>query len=344
MKKRTYKILDLAFIFTSLVLVGFLFWQFQSGKSLWVVKEKSVEEKNGTNLPYVDKLTGLPSDQEEDLEPIVVAIMIDNNPESYPQSGLNEAKVVYEAQVEGGMTRFMAIFSKNQQVEKVGPVRSARPDYFDWVKEYGMPLYIHCGGSPEALSLLKTERGLINFDEFYHSSYFWRIGSRFAPYNLYTSSSLWQKAWSDFGRETPVWQTFLFGQNMTTTSALKIEVPYTKNFLVSWEYNAEKKVYERFVNGKKYLDDQEEAVITQTLIITKNKIKILDEIGRRAIYNIGSGEVYILAEGKMVSGTWKKTKAEFRTRFYDENGAELSVPPGKIWFMSVPQEANLEIF
>ena len=109
MKKRAYKILDLVFIFTSLILAGFLFWQFQGNKSSWVVKEKSVEEKNTISLPYIDKLTGLPSNQEEDLEPIVMTIMIDNNPESYPQSGLNEAKIVYDAQVEGGMTRFIAI-------------------------------------------------------------------------------------------------------------------------------------------------------------------------------------------------------------------------------------------
>ncbi len=344
MKKRAYKILDLVFIFTSLILAGFLFWQFQGNKSSWVVKEKSVEEKNTISLPYIDKLTGLPSNQEEDLEPIVMTIMIDNNPESYPQSGLNEAKIVYEAQVEGGMTRFMAIFAKHQQVEKVGPVRSARPDYFDWAKEYGLPLYVHCGGSPAALSLLKTERGLINFDEFYRSSYFWRVNSRYAPYNLYTSSSLWQKAWEDFGREAPVWQTFLFGQNITTTPASKIEVPYTKNFKVSWEYEPEKKAYERFVNNKKHLDDQEETTTASTLIITKNKVKILDDVGRRAISNIGSGEAYIFADGKMTKGIWKKAKPEFRTRFYDENGTELSVPPGKIWFMSVPEETEVKIF
>lgn len=344
MKKRTYKILDLVFIFTSLVLAGFLIWQFQGGGSFWVVKEKPLEEKKETALPYVDKLTGAPSDQVEDLEPTVVVTMIDNNPESYPQSGLNEARVVYEAQVEGGMTRFMAIFANHQQVEKVGPIRSARPDYFDWAKEYGLPLYVHCGGSPEALSLLKTERSLINFDEFYHSAYFWRVNSRYAPYNLYISSSLWQKAWDDFGREAPVWQTFLFGQNITTTPASKIEVPYTKNFIISWEYKADKKIYERFVNNKNHLDDQDEVVTASTLIITQNKVKILDEIGRRAIYNIGSGKAYIFANGEVTYGTWKKTKAEFRTRFYDENGNELSIPPGKIWFMSVPEETEVKIF
>lgn len=343
MKKRTYKILDLVFIFTSLILVGFLFWQFQLKETFWVAKEDN-EIKEETKLPFIDKINGLPSDNSADLDPNIIAIMIDNNSDAHPLSGVNEAKIIYEAPVEGGITRLMAIFAKHQQVEKVGPVRSARPDYFDWVKEYGLPMYIHCGGSPVALSLLKTERGLINLDEFFRSAYFWRVNSRVAPYNLYTSSSLWQKAWENYGKEAPLWQTFLFGQSATTTMALEIEVSYSKSSVVNWKYNSEKKVYERFNNKKEVKDEKEEKIIAQTLIVTKNKVKILDEVGRREIHNIGSGEAYIFAEGKVSTGTWKKSRAEFRTRFYSESGEELSVLPGKIWFMSVPEETEVIIF
>ncbi len=343
MQKRTYKILDLVFIFTSLILVGILFWQFGFDNTTWFKQDKT-EEKIIENKPaYIDKLTGVGTDVLEDANPVPLAIMIDNHPEAFPLSGLNEAKTVYEAPVEGNMTRFMAIFAQKQNVDKVGPVRSARPDYLDWAQEYGIPLYVHCGGSPEALTRLKTERNLIDFNEFYHGVYFWRDSDRDAPHNLYTSSSLWQAAWEKYGKESS-WQTFTFGQNNSTTPAAEVEVAYSVNFKVGWKYNYLKKNYERYFRGEKFLDDKNDAIFAQTVIIVKNKIKVLDEIGRLAIYNIGSGDAYILSGGKVVKGQWRKSKAEFRTRFYDENGAELSVPPGKIWFMSVPTEVEVKIF
>lgn len=336
MRKKTYKILDLVFIFTSLFLAGFLFWQLGSGSTTWFAQKKTGEIIE--NKPaYIDKLTGLGTDNLADANPIVLAIMLDNHPEAFPISGINEAKVIFEAPVEGGMTRFMAIFNRDQALSKVGPVRSARPDYLDWAQEYGIPLYLHCGGSPDALTRLKTERNLIDLNEFYNGQYFWRDSVRLAPHNLYTSSSLWQEAWQKYGKESS-WQTFTFGQNNTTSVVSEIEVAYASNFKIGWKYNYLKKEYERYFRGEKFLDDKNETVFAQTIIIVKNKVKILDEIGRLSIYNIGTGDAYIFSEGKMTIGKWRKSKAEFRTRFYDENGTELSVPPGKIWFMSVPEE------
>ncbi len=343
MEKRTYKILDLVFIFTAFLLTGFLFWQFWPSKISWLEQKTQNEEQN-LKFSFIDKMTGLTSNNAADLDPKAITIMIDNHPDAFPISGLNDAKIVYEAPVEGGMTRFMAIFSSAQEVLSVGPVRSARPDYFDWAKEYGVPLYLHCGGSPEALKMLKTERGLVDLNEFYNGQYFWRNSSRLTPHNLYTSSSLWQKAFEKFESADSSWLSFLFGKNNTTSIAENLEVKYTNNFSVAWKYDKIAGVYERFFNNEKFLGDKGEAVTAQTIIIVKNKVKILDEIGRRAIYNIGSNEAFIFAEGKVTTGTWKKSKAEYRTRFYDEAGEELSVPPGKIWFMSVPEENEVKIF
>ncbi len=341
MQKRTYKILDLVFIFSTLLLAIYLIWQFWPSKIKWL--EQTGQKDNTDFKPaFIDKLTGVPSDNAADLDPKTIAVMIDNHPDAFPISGLNSAKIVYEAPVEGGMTRFMAIFSSVQEVDKVGPVRSARPDYFDWAKEYGIPLYLHCGGSPEALKILKTDRDIIDINEFYNAQYFWRDNSRLAPHNLYISSSLWQEILTLKKPADTSWLSFRFGENSTTSVGENLEIKYVNGWTIAWKYN--KNVYERYFNDEKFLDDKEEPVTAQTIIIVKNKVKILDEIGRRAIYNIGTGEAFIFANGKVTIGTWKKTKSEFRTRFYDENGTELSVPPGKIWFMSVPEENEVKIF
>lgn len=338
MKKRIYKILGILFIITAILTMFILVWQFWPTKTIWFDnKENTQNDSSFTKPAFIDKMTGLPSDNEEDLDPQAIIIMVDNFPASHPLSGLNDAKIVYEAPVEGGMTRFMAIFSKNQEVKKIGPVRSARPDYFDWAKEYGIPLYMHCGGSPEALKMLKIEKGMLNVDEFYNTLFFWRDKQRIAPHNLFTSSSLWIKAFEKYQKEPLTWQTFLFGQNQNTVPASEIKVVYSEGFFIFWKYNFENGFYERYVNNKKVEDNEGNVITAQTLIITKNQVKILDEVGRRSIHNIGSGEAFILSQGQMKKGSWKKSQAQYRTRFYDENEGELSVPPGKIWFMSVPE-------
>ena len=76
-----------------------------------------------------------------------LGIMIENHQEARPQSGLSSADVVYEAVAEGGITRFLTIFYCNS-AEQVGPIRSARTYFLDFISEYGTnPLYVHVGGA-----------------------------------------------------------------------------------------------------------------------------------------------------------------------------------------------------
>lgn len=76
-------------------------------------------------------------------------VMIENHTDSRPQSGLNEADVIYEAVAEGGITRFGAVFYCDIAAEDtvLGPVRSARTYFLDWASEYNYPLYTHVGGA-----------------------------------------------------------------------------------------------------------------------------------------------------------------------------------------------------
>jgi len=78
-----------------------------------------------------------------------LAVMIENHPDARPQSGLIKADVVYEAVVEGGVTRFMGMYYCDAQARDVlvAPVRSARQAFIDWASDYNMPLYVHVGGA-----------------------------------------------------------------------------------------------------------------------------------------------------------------------------------------------------
>ncbi|MEK7519092.1 MAG: DUF3048 domain-containing protein, partial [Patescibacteria group bacterium] len=114
-----------------------------------------------------------------------VAVMIDNAGSARPQSSLQAASIVYEALVEGGITRFMAVFDQGD-VKEIGPVRSARQYFLEWLAEYEAA-YAHAGGSPEALTNIRRERihdinGIGSA-----SNAFFRDSTRPAPHNLYTS-------------------------------------------------------------------------------------------------------------------------------------------------------------
>jgi hypothetical protein len=96
-----------------------------------------------------------------------IAVMIENHPEARPQSGLSKADVVYEVVAEGGITRFMGLFLCEEPPQFVGPVRSARTYYLDWLSEYNA-FYAHVGGAntdgkADALQQIK-DYGIKDFD------------------------------------------------------------------------------------------------------------------------------------------------------------------------------------
>ena len=139
-----------------------------------------------------------------------IGVMIENEIMSRPfQKGLVEADIVYEAPTEGNITRFLAIFltprpSFSEATSlmprqggatlysgKIGPVRSARPYFLDWMHEY-KGLYAHVGGSNVALRLLgngTSTDGVFNIDQFYYEKYFWRenVGKTALEHTMFTT-------------------------------------------------------------------------------------------------------------------------------------------------------------
>lgn len=129
-----------------------------------------------------------------------VAVVIGNDPGARPQSGLDQADIVWEILAEGWITRYFAIFSRESSAQ-IGPVRSTRL-YFDQLdRAYGLPL-AHAGGNVDALDDVAAWH-LPNIDQIYGSgAYFWRSTVRTAPDNLYTSTDLLGKATVAYGYGT----------------------------------------------------------------------------------------------------------------------------------------------
>ena len=318
-------------------LLGFFIYQY-FGSANFTNGEANItniENEQSQTCEFARALDGVCVETAEKMNPKLIAVMIENHPDARPQSGLSKASIVYEAPVEANYTRFLAIYPADAAVEQVGPVRSARPYYLDWLSEYGQPMYMHCGGSPDALNKIK-DYGIFDLNEFYNGKTFWRSPSRLAPHNVYTSSELWGKIGHGFsGTDFTDWWSWATDNSELVTgtaSTSSIVVNFlAPNYIIEWEYNSSTQKYERWQAGAEHRDADGTLITADTVIVQHVKTKVIDEIGRISMETIGSGVVEVYFDGQKISGAWKKTDRTSRTMFFNEAGIEVKLKAGNIW-------------
>lgn len=133
--------------------------------------------------PGTAPLTGLPGTVPD--RPAVIA-KIDNSPAGRPQRGLNAADIVFEEQVEGGLTRFAAVF--HSQTAVVGPIRSTRTTDISFINAFGGPALLYSGANRMVDSIIMGQDTILNYSAARSSGY-WRDSSRRIPHNLFTDSA-----------------------------------------------------------------------------------------------------------------------------------------------------------
>jgi len=275
--------------------------------------------------------------------PRLVGVTVENYFQSWPQSGIAGARVVYEAPVEGNITRFLLLFTEDQDIEKVGPVRSARPYYLDWLAEYGTPLYMHVGGSPAALDRITKEQ-INNVNEFNRGWYYWRDTSRYAPHNTYTSSNLWKDALDTYENRY-VMTTFdgwLFGE---TTSCIEhcvssVTIPYAtgNTYTAVWTYASSTEQYLRNQAGSPDIDSNGVQIMADTIIVQYVDTTVLDSVGRLGMKTVGTGKSIVFQKGYAIEGTWNKKSVTEKTRFFNSEGEDVVLHPGIIWVQVVNKD------
>ena len=275
-------------------------------------------------------------------------VMIENLVSIRPQSGLEEAGIVYEAVVEGGITRFMAMYA-GEEAEEIGPVRSARPYYVEWNSEYDA-LYVHCGGSPEALEMISAFN-VLNINQIGGDhGYFWRDNSIAAPHNLFTSSEFLTFALrdKDFQDKTPTYESWLFKDEAAKSGRPTEEKTITIDFsgpdyLVEYEYDADSNTYLRFNGGVEHLDRNSGDQLAPTnVVIQKVESRVTDNEGRLEQDVVGIGDAIVFRDGEAIEGTWEKDDRVSRTKFLDKNGQEIALDRGQTWVEVVPTDRTVD--
>ncbi len=291
--------------------------QYEPPKAVRRIDGSLVEAGEENNMPY--------------------AVMIENHVDSRPPAGLSKAQLVYEAEAEGGITRFLAVYAGTEPISRIGPVRSARPYYIDWANEYGA-LYIHCGGSPDALAKIIAE-DVFDMNEFYRGRYFWRDASRSAPHNVYTSTENIYNYLKENSPEVPDYLRWAYKEEAVMESratSSEIAINYkTPAFKVTWKYGIIDNDYTRYYGDNPHSDEDGTPIRAKNVILQFVSSQVIDDYGRRAIKTSGQGRAAVCRDGSCEEGEWEKAPGG-RTRFVSPGGADLPLNPGTTWIEIVP--------
>lgn len=285
-----------------------------------------------------------------------VAVMINNHPAARTHhTGLQDAYLTYEIIVEGGYTRYMAIY-KDKTTEKIGSVRSSRHYFLDYALENDA-IYVHWGYSPQAGKQMES----YNVDHFdginYENKYFFR--DRTLNVSLehtgFTSMELINKAITDLEFRTETNKELLLHYSADSVNlnkredaveALEVIIPYSGVVTTSYKYDAEKKVYLRSVNNKEHVDyGTKEQFYTKNIITyqVSNHTLTDDVKGRQDIDNLGTGTGYYISEGYAVPIKWEKKYKASQTVYTYMDGTEISVNDGNTWIHIQPSSKKLTI-
>jgi hypothetical protein len=272
----------------------------------------------------------------------LVAVMIDNEQASWPHSGLENAYMVYEAIIEGGETRLMALF-KGQDVNKVGAIRSTRHYFAEYALEHNAIL-VHYGWSPKAEQVIENNH-INNINGVTSdSSIFFRIGSGY--HNAFTSMPKIQSLAADKKYTTTSLDKSLYtikAEEFSLTDGKQISdvyIKYSDLHNVSYKYDVTRKVFLRSMRGKRDVDKETtNQYFAKNIIIIKAKNYTMSDgenKGRQEIDIVGSGSGYFLTDGKYIDITWKKDSIKGKTYIYNTAGQEIVLNDGITYFQIVP--------
>lgn len=336
------------FLFIGLPLLLIIF----GSLTFWVASFKEPPAPTTTPEPKIEEIKQLPHLLNGVMvEPQIhnrraVAVMVENSLAARPQTGLTSADLVYEAVTEGGITRFMAVFSQNYP-EKVGPVRSARSYFLDWLNEFD-GFYAHAGGSAAALNRIR-ELGIKSYP--HSSDAYWREprAGVASEHTLFVNTAKIFKfsvekrgfpATFDF----PSWQ---FKDDEIKGVPQKITVNFSSpNYQATWDYNPETGLYARSLANAPHRDKVTgEQIAVKTLIVqTVQRSPNPPSGGRESewtMQTVGSGAVSVFRDGQRLDGLWRKNSRQERTRFFDLQNNEIQLNRGKIWISILPQTGSV---
>jgi hypothetical protein len=306
----------------------------------FVFVKSPAEVVRGITAPPRCPLTNEEPKDEAVLDRPAIAVKIENNPVAYPLSGLEDAEVVYEELVEGGITRFMAIYHCTD-ARQAGPVRSARLVDPAIMKPYTNILAF--AGANDIVDQALNEADLVLLTE--STNGFERIPREgiTSEHTLYVDTRTVRKQGQDEFEDPPP-EVFTFGdvaEGAKKTSTISIEFSGATHVRFDWDG----KKWLRFDRDAPLLDDSGNQVAVDNVLIEEHDIRLSKEIvdvaGNPSVEisdETGSGRAVLFRDRRAIVGTWNRESIDDATTFETKNGDEMELKRGTTWIELVPSQ------
>jgi len=278
-----------------------------------------------------------------------IVVMIENTPDARPQSGLINADIVFEVVDEGGITRFVSVFS-SYEAALVGPVRSARPYYAEIARGLD-PVYVFWGTAPQFYKIIEklgldyltplgdpTGYSNIVANLAVNGVDSMRDPSRVSPHNAYTfipriKELAAKLGYSLEGGKSPL--LFKLDASVLERGDIsKITVDFSgPQYIAEFKYDSESNTYTRSVAGAPSIDRESGNQITLNNVIgmVTDIVNSGDKAGHMIVRTTQEGNAYYFFDGKVLEGTWSRYSPQKPFKFIDKNGNTVLFNRGKTW-------------
>jgi hypothetical protein len=260
----------------------------------------------------------------------VLAVKIDNIVNARPQTGLSRADIVYVLPVEGGLSRFCAVFSSHFP-PVIGPVRSARDDDLQLLRQFGRPAFAYSGAQPQLLPVVERAR-IVDLYAGLAGGYH-RDSQRVAPYNLYARTSQLLAEAHGASRAHDI--GFRFGPapaGGTATASQSVSYP-AASFTFRWSPGKGRWLV--WMDGARAMTTDAGQLGAATVVIQYTRVgsSRFREWGGPApyAYSTGSGRAVVLRDGKSWQAHWSRPHGSDGTTFTASSGARMTFARGPVW-------------
>lgn len=294
-------------------------------------------------------LTGLTASDPSLLKRPVISAKVDNSSEARPQSGLDHADVVFQELIEGGDTRYLAMF-QSQDADPLGPIRSVRRTDADIVAPVG-GLFAYSGGVPPFVDAVRAA-GVVDVGAVSDAAAYNRVSGRPAPHNLYTSTTSLRKATpSGTGPPSPLFDYVSPGGSFSAkgaTPASSLVASFGSSSSDTWSWVASANEWQLTIGGVPQTDQAQNAPVGATNVIvqmvTYHDTSTVDAAGNPspAATVIGTGKAVVLSGAQAVDATWSKPDQHSVTN-YSAGGSGLRLLPGRTWVLLVPVGSQVTV-
>jgi hypothetical protein len=265
-----------------------------------------------------------------------LVVKIDNVPGARPQSGLEEADVVYTEQVEGGLSRLMAVYA-TRLPKTVGPVRSARESDLELLRQFGRPTLAFSGAQRALLPLigeapLRAEPPDAAPDAYYRDT------ARAAPHNLYLRPAALLPGAPGRGALTTGFHYGPAPAGGTPAASRTVRYPAAR-FTFTWSPG--RGGWLVAMDGTPTVTAQGARVAAATVVVQYVRVRASeyhDVLGNGTPYTetVGSGKAEVLRDGRSFAATWSRPAAGDGTTFTAADGSRLGFASGQVWVVFAP--------